>query len=181
MLIAILSHGSKDGVIFTADSTFIKVNDLWDSFVGSKCEKLIGKPKLFFVQACRGDRRDSGVIFDSKRPRLDESFDDAVDSLSEDNTFKIPTMADILVMYSTYEGHVSFRDTKDGSWFIQTVCKELQENKHDELLTILTGVNRSIAYSRQSNIREDISYHEKKQIPTLVSTLTKALHFVKKP
>jgi caspase 7 len=174
-----MTHGKRDGKIFAADGEFM-VQDLWENFIGDKCPSLIGKPKLFFVQACRGSMTDPGVLYKPKpKTRLCQS--DAVDAkaVNVDN-FVIPTLADLLVMYSTAEGFYSFRNPIDGSWFIQALCEEFRENSHEDLLLILTGVNRRVAYAKQSNVPHDDDFDAMKQMPNIVSMLTKTMYFRKK-
>src|SRR5690349_382479 len=125
-----MSHGDEDGKIFAADGLFT-VQELWSPFVGNNCSSLIGKPKLFFIQSCRGKMTDPGVLL---KPR---KMSDTVDAKRFQEYFAIPTLADLLVMYSTAEGYYSFRNPLDGSWFIQALCDELRENRNGDLLTIL--------------------------------------------
>lgn len=87
-----MSHGD-DGKIYARDLGY-PPNILWKHFTGDNCQTLAGKPKMFFIQACRGENVDDGVSIRSKTSR---------DS-SSDDIYVIPAMADILVMYSTYEG-----------------------------------------------------------------------------
>ena len=49
----IMTHGSM-GTIYGSDSNFVNIKDITDSFKEAKCPTLEGKPKLFFIQACRG-------------------------------------------------------------------------------------------------------------------------------
>jgi hypothetical protein len=100
-------------------------------------------------------------------------------SLDVDDLFVIPTLADILIMYSTSEGFYSFRNEYFGSWFIQSLIKELEENIHDDLMTILTAVNRRVAYAYQSNTTKK-EWDACKQMPNMVSMLTKILYFTAK-
>uniref|UniRef100_A0AAV2MLS8 Caspase-3 n=1 Tax=Knipowitschia caucasica TaxID=637954 RepID=A0AAV2MLS8_KNICA len=82
----ILSHG-EEGVIFGTDG-FEKLDVLTRFFKGDKCKSLVGKPKLFFIQACRGSEFDAGIEAD------------AVAS-SDSSTVRIPVEADFLYAYST--------------------------------------------------------------------------------
>lgn len=87
-------------------------------------------------------------------------------------------MADILVMYSTYPGYFSFRSVTNGSWFIQCLCEELKKRaRTNDLVTILTFVNRRMAINFESYVPKDKNLHEKKQIGVIVSTLTRLLYF----
>eukprot|EP00479_Gromia_sphaerica_P010059 TRINITY_DN447_c0_g1_i6.p1 TRINITY_DN447_c0_g1~~TRINITY_DN447_c0_g1_i6.p1 ORF type:complete len:205 (+),score=41.63 TRINITY_DN447_c0_g1_i6:479-1093(+) len=46
-------HG-EENVIKTADSESYKIEDIVDKFEPSNCKTLIGKPKIFFWDCCRG-------------------------------------------------------------------------------------------------------------------------------
>lgn len=73
-------------------------------------------------------------------------------------------------------GYYSWRNSLEGSWFIQSLCVMLKQYaKKLELMHILTRVNRKVAeFSSYSN-RPD--FHGKKQIPCIVSMLTKDFYF----
>jgi len=59
----ILSHGKEGGIICGTDfeiteNGFIRDIDVIDKFNHDNCRDLIGKPKLFFLSCCRGDKYD---------------------------------------------------------------------------------------------------------------------------
>lgn len=177
-----MTHGSQDGKVFGADGQFM-VQELWENFIGDKCPSLIGKPKLFFIQACRGSMTDPGILYKPVPKTRLRLLSDTVDArmFGGPTHFVIPTLADLLVMYSTAEGYYSFRNPADGSWFIQALCEELRENSHEDLMSILTGVNRRVAFAKQSNIPHNSDYDAMKQMPNIVSMLTKTMYFMRKP
>ena len=90
---------------------------------------------------------------------------------------KIPMEADFLVAYSTIAGYYSWRNSVNGSWFIQSLCEmlSLYGNKL-EIMQILTAVNRKVAYHYESNA-SDPAMSGKRQIPCIVTMLTKELYF----
>ncbi|XP_044305779.1 caspase-3 [Varanus komodoensis] len=156
----LLSHG-EDGLIYGTDGP-LELKMLTSIFRGDRCKTLAGKPKLFFIQACRGTELDSGIETDS--------------SPDENMCQKIPVEADFLYAYSTAPGYYSWRNSSDGSWFIQSLCIMLKQHaKKLELMQILTRVNRKVAeFSSYSN---QPGFHGKKQIPCIVSMLTKDFYF----
>lgn len=95
LLISILSHGEL-GYIYAYD-THYKLESIWNYFTASRCPSLAGKPKLFFIQACQGDRLDGGVI-------LSRTETDSADNQSM--AYKIPIHADFLIAYSTVPGKI---------------------------------------------------------------------------
>jgi len=178
-LIIVMSHG-ENGSIHAADAAY-RTEDLWRPFLGENCPTLIDKPKLFFIQACRGTKGDSGVTY------VSDNVDGMTSHAGSDETdgqitYNIPSTADILLFYSTMEGFVSFRNPQDGSWFIQNICLILEEHLKNgnelELYQFLTTVNREVAYRYQSSATNP-RFDEKKAMPNFVSTLTKT--FILKP
>ncbi len=73
-------------------------------------------------------------------------------------------------------GYYSWRNSKNGSWFIQALCKvfESDARKKQEIVAMLTKVNRKVAYEFQSNASRE-AMNRKKQIPSIVSMLTKQM------
>ena len=63
LMVAILTHG-VEGKLYGTDGKLIPVQDLITLFNGNQCPLLVGKPKIFFLQACRGESCDKGVKHD---------------------------------------------------------------------------------------------------------------------
>ncbi|XP_068570326.1 caspase-3-like [Cebidichthys violaceus] len=160
----LLSHGDE-GVIYGTDG-FEKLEDLTKNFKGDRCRSLVGKPKLFFIQACRGSDLDGGSLVET-------------DSVDAQTSERIPVEADFLYAYSTAPGYYSWRNTQNGSWFMQSLCEMLLHFRGElELMQIMTRVNRKVAlnFESASNLP---GYSGKKQIPCIVSMLTKDFYFPK--
>lgn len=196
LLISILSHGEL-GYIYAYD-THYKLESIWNYFTASRCPSLAGKPKLFFIQACQGDRLDGGITL--SRTETDSSDNQSM-------AYKIPIHADFLIAYSTvpgkwsllvartwfrftiaydnenvaFAGFYSWRNTTKGSWFMQCLCQELEQNgnKYD-LLTLLTFVNQRVAIDFESNTPDNPIMHQQKQIPCITTMLTRLLRFHEK-
>ncbi|XP_069832663.1 caspase-3-like [Dendropsophus ebraccatus] len=152
---AILSHGNECG-IFTRDKLF-ELNWLVNFFSNRNCKTLAEKPKLFFIQACRGEECDYGIETDG----ASDCANSAPQVLNE---------KDMLHVYSTPPGYVAWRNSGNGSWFIQSLCKMLQKHgKELELIKILTRVNHVVASEYESGSGG-------KEIPCIVSMLTKELY-----
>ncbi|EDW65084.1 caspase [Drosophila virilis] len=168
ILIAILSHG-KLGYIYAKDKDY-PLESILNPFTAERCPTLAGKPKLFFIQACQGDLMDPG--YHIQRP----------ESSGHDNetfmSYRIPLPADFLIASATIPGYCSWRNTVDGSWFIQSLCKELGSfGKTRDLLTQLTFVAQRIAVNYESFHSFDSMQHQRKQISCTMSTLTRILFF----
>jgi hypothetical protein len=100
----IMSHGHENGKILASDESEVNLNDLIQPFKHVKT--LAQKPKLFFVQACRG-QNDMKLIGDHD----DELQRDTISKANHDDdaNSKVPVEADFLFCYSTVDGYYSFR------------------------------------------------------------------------
>ena len=155
----ILSHGYLDGVYGT-DSKPVKINDIASLFKGNFCPTLADKPKLFFIQACRGDDEDKGVVVQK------DAKGDSDDALRH----SLPSEADFLFGYATPPGNVSWRSPRYGSWYISKLCEVFVDYApQQDLLSMLTIVNHKVseAYTTQGY----------KQCPAPVTLLRKQVWF----
>ena len=158
VLIFISSHGDEGDIVYGVDGNGITVNNVVSKFKSN--DSLANKPKLFFMQNCRGRYVDRGVdIVQADGPRT--------------APFRIPSEADVLVAFSTVDGYESYRDEAEGSWFISVLIDVLNKQAHDMNLTdLLIIVNKKVA---------EKSHRGKKQIPSFITTLRKPVYFVKRP
>ena len=168
-----LSHG-EEGKIFGTDHD-VDIEELLGMFRGNRCTSLAGKPKIFFIQACRGTSFDEPVdVVDSALSEaVTSSFEDALDASTRQT---LPSEADFLIAYSVVPGYYSWRNSTNGSWFMQAVIDIF--NKYYEqldLLTMLTLVNNSVATVESST--SDPRFNNKKQIPSCVNMLRKLVYF----
>jgi len=176
LMVIVLSHGDVDK-IYAQDRAY-KPDILWDSFTADNCPSLAGKPKIFLIQACKGDQLDGGSILHQKQSNFNTIVSDGIESKS--TYYRIPNRADFLITYSTVPGYYSWRNIASGSWFIQAFVEMLvlfSEKK--DLLTIMTLVARRIAIGFESNTSQ-IEMHMKKQVPYITSTLIRNVYLRKK-
>ena len=166
LVVCVLTHGDANCLYAKDDKYYVEY--LFDSFKSDLCKTLAGKPKIFIIQACRGDRLDNGSIINF----------DVEDSNSSD--VRIPQWADFLMAYSTIPGFYSWRNTTNGSWFIQAFVSALIEySKELDLLSIFTITNQKVAYDFESNTPNLTDFHQRKQIPMIASMLTRKVYFNK--
>lgn len=166
LIICVLTHGDSNCLYAKDDKYYAEY--IFDSFKSDVCKTLAGKPKIFIIQACRGDRLDHGSIINF----------DVEDSNSSD--VRIPQWADYIMAYSTIPGFYSWRNTTNGSWFIQAFISALLEHyKELDLLSILTITNQKVAYDFESNTPSLPDFHQRKQIPMIASMLTRKVYFNK--
>lgn len=168
LVIAVLTHGLGERYLWANDMPYF-VEKLWLPFTADKCRTLAGKPKIFFIQACRGTKLDGGVRLVS---RANTETDAGV------NAYKIPSYADFLIAYSTVEGFYSWRHPENGTWFIQCLCQELADSGSKlDLLSIMTRVSRRVALDMES-YNDLLSWqHQQKQVPSINSMLIRDVIF----
>ncbi|KAE8630548.1 hypothetical protein XENTR_v10000869 [Xenopus tropicalis] len=169
-LCVFLSHG-EDRHIYSYDS-LIDIQELTNSFKGDKCESLVGKPKIFIFQACRGEKHDNPVLPTDETDSVTLTNITEVDAAS---LYTLPAGADFIMCYSVAEGYYSHRETVNGSWYIQDLCEVLKAHAASlEFTEILTLVNRKVS-QRSVEFCNDPKAIGKKQIPCFSSMLTKKL------
>ncbi|XP_060947023.1 caspase-6-like [Limanda limanda] len=171
-LLIFLSHGENNHV-YTYDGK-IEIQDITSMFKGDKCKSLVGKPKIFILQACRGDIHDVPVMaFDAVDSEI-KTNEVVVDASA---VYTLPAGADFLMCYSVAEGYYSHRETINGSWYIQDLCELLQKFGDSlEFTELLTLVNRKVSMRSVGN-SSDRNAIGKKQVPCFASMLTKKLYF----
>ncbi|XP_062862736.1 caspase-8 [Trichomycterus rosablanca] len=166
----VLSHG-YDGGVFGVDGNKVAVKELTEPLFGHNCRSLSQKPKLFFIQACQGKNEHPADFLQS-----DSSKDSSESGIVCDAVpfiESIPAGADFLISMATLSQYVSFRDTKMGTWFIQSLCENLQKlvPSGNDLLSILTEVNRDVS-QKNADIKGN-----RKQMPKPEYTLRKKVVF----
>ncbi len=114
----ILSHG-EEGKVYGVDGHTVFIRKLMEPFNGSNSYSLAGKPKLFFIQACQGNNQQRATHVESDGPRRH------VDSDAVYVRESIPSDADFLMGMSTVPSFLSYRERKNGTWYIQALCSNL--------------------------------------------------------
>ncbi|XP_075140438.1 caspase-3-like isoform X2 [Leptodactylus fuscus] len=164
----ILSHGGK-GVVYGTDGEAVSIKELTCYFNGQKCSSLVGKPKIFFFQACQGNESDTGAQYVS---------DSSSSVYDEDATMvkSLPITADILTAFASVEDYLSLRSPIYGSIYIQNLCKVLQDPQFfkTDLTRILTEVQDMIS-KEDYQIKKNKEIMIVKQMPTYQSQLRKTL------
>uniref|UniRef100_A0A1I8GRA2 Caspase-3 n=1 Tax=Macrostomum lignano TaxID=282301 RepID=A0A1I8GRA2_9PLAT len=130
----LMAHGSHD-CIYGKNGVPCEIRNLTEKFKSSVCRSLEGKPKVFFIQACRGSRRDRAVAR-SSREQTDEAGAPVYNSAIR------PAEGDFLLCYATTPGSAAFRNIDSGSRYVQTVCEFIEKYFRElDLITIMTKVS----------------------------------------
>lgn len=166
-----MSHSDKKGIL-GVDGKSIPVDDITAKFKGNGCSQLLNKPKLFFLQACRGD-------FDNEGHYVPTT------SFPGQMLVKQPLDADFLIAFSTTKGYIFHRrfgvsepniwkagvhGSRFGSRYIQCLMQILRaHSEREDLLTMLTRVTNTMNEFDSESGGKQISYH--------LSTLRKKVYF----
>uniref|UniRef100_A0A1I8GLR6 ANK_REP_REGION domain-containing protein n=1 Tax=Macrostomum lignano TaxID=282301 RepID=A0A1I8GLR6_9PLAT len=133
----LMTHGREDCIV-GSDGKPCKIFDLTRKFQPKLCSSLAGKPKIFFIQACRGLEKDELLV---KRETIDNAG-----GRFEGTSVVYPSNSDFLIFYATPRGQVAFRDENTGSYFIQTVCELIEKYyQTEDLMSIMVRVNKRMA------------------------------------
>ncbi|XP_055722455.1 caspase-8-like isoform X2 [Salvelinus fontinalis] len=178
----ILSHGEKEGVCGT-DGTVVPTIDILSPFNGTNCSILVEKPKLFFIQACRGKDVQGGVPV-NKKPKVEGTDRELDTDDGQVQDYTLPLYSDYLVFMANVEQYVSIRNVNTGSWFIQSLCGQLGKGctGGKDIHAIITLVNAEVSKMDGKLPVKDkdgkrIGYENVKQSPDSRNTLTKTLIF----
>ncbi|VDL97252.1 unnamed protein product [Schistocephalus solidus] len=205
----IMAHGGM-GEIYGVDGSPFPLHEITSYFTADKCSTLAGKPKLFFIQACRGEEYQLGYAPPSRNsmvgclqpvPGLLRRAPPQSPSLTVSNPFEarssfveaapvpspsvsaqtvtanpdaetvsreeepavlaanlprrqrlVPTYADFLISCATKAGFKAQRDPKEGSIYVQSLCRHLEQyGRLRSLLDIITGVHREIGHGNDDD------------------------------
>ncbi|KAK6187864.1 hypothetical protein SNE40_005797 [Patella caerulea] len=176
---AISTHGDKisyndthknkvieEDIVHATDG-YIRTADILDVFSDENCKGLEGKPRLFFLQACRGDKLDPGT----------ENYDEIDGYYDKEIITRLPCRKDFLVMYATPPGFFAFRRPKQGSWFVIHLCQILSQasSEKSNLCKLLRWVTKAVGHKIESSAA-DPTFDKKKQTPCIYSMLVKDIH-----
>lgn len=111
-IVVFMSHGTTvngEHVVYCADGETINVSSIIERFNGEHSSpSLRGKPKFFIIQSCRGSDTDKGF-------QLESGVE--TDSGTPTPPTLVPKDSDMLVMKSTTDNLVSYRDRENHGLF----------------------------------------------------------------
>ncbi|EPQ14008.1 Coiled-coil domain-containing protein 105 [Myotis brandtii] len=157
--VVLMAHG-LEGQLEGEDEQMVELENLFEVLNNKNCQALRAKPKVYIVQACRGEQMDPGETVGGGN----------IEMITKDSPQTIPTYTDALHIYSTVEGYLSYRHDKEGSCFIQTLVDVFTETK-GPILELLSEVTRRMAEAEVVQEGE-----AKKMNPEVQSTLRKRLY-----
>ncbi|XP_072250156.1 caspase-2 isoform X5 [Leuresthes tenuis] len=195
-VVCLLSHG-VEGAVYGTDGQLLQLDWVFQSFDNAHCPLLQNKPKMFFVQACRGDEMDCGVEqIDGPARTLspgceqrDAGREGQGDADSRQRAdlgrprIKLPQRSDMICGFASLKGQrictAAMRNTKRGSWFIQELNTSLRLLSRDTHLSdILVQVNGRI--KEREGYAPGTAHHRCKEMSEFTSSLCKDLYLFPK-
>lgn len=161
-LVTLMSHG-ENGFIKMKNGDKVSLEDVFEMFNNKNCPALHEKPKIFIIQACRGEKKDNGI----------ETDDEPMESDDISERRRLPTFSDYFIIYPTQPDHVALRHSRNGSVMIAAMIDVFNQygNKY-HIVDFFTKVNNIV-------VRAEFYLHEEPIKVSLVmeSTLTKSVYF----
>lgn len=194
-VVTLLSHG-VDGAVYGTDGQLLQLDWVFEAFDNVHCPLLQNKPKMFFIQACRGDEMDCGVEQRDGPVRTGSPGCEQRDAGREGGQgdgdppqqrgpspgrprIKLPQRSDMICGYASLKGTAAMRNTKRGSWFIQELNAALRLRARDtHLADILVQVNGRI--KEREGFAPGTAHHRCKEMSEFTSSLCRDLHLFPK-
>ncbi|XP_026226346.1 caspase-2 isoform X5 [Anabas testudineus] len=191
-VVCLLSHG-VEGAIYGTDGQLLQLDWVFEAFDNAHCPLLQNKPKMFFIQACRGDEMDCGVEQIDGPVRTSSPSCEQRDAGREGQgdadsrqrgdmgrpRIKLPQRSDMICGFASLKGTAAMRNTKRGSWFIQELNRALRLHARDtHLADILVQVNGRI--KEREGYAPGTPHHRCKEMSEFTSSLCKDLYLFPK-
>ncbi|KAJ8005164.1 hypothetical protein DPEC_G00143800 [Dallia pectoralis] len=191
-VVCLLSHG-VEGAIYGTDGQLMELDWVFEAFDNARCPLLQNKPKMFFIQACRGEEMDCGVEMPDGPERTQspgcEQRDAGREGEGEGDSspmdergrlrVKLPQRSDMICGFASLKGTAAMRNTKRGSWFIQELNSALRLRAKDTHLSdILVQVNGRI--KDREGYAPGTLHHRCKEMSEYTSSLCKDLYLFPK-
>uniref|UniRef100_A0A7N5JM10 Caspase 2 n=1 Tax=Ailuropoda melanoleuca TaxID=9646 RepID=A0A7N5JM10_AILME len=153
-----------------------QLQEVFRLFDNASCPNLQNKPKMFFIQACRGDETDRGVDQqDGKNSRGSSECEESDASKEELLKTRLPTRSDMICGYACLRGTAAMRNTKRGSWYIEALTQVFSERACDmHVADMLVKVNALI--KEREGYAPGTEFHRCKEMSEYCSTLCRQLY-----
>nr|XP_026692232.1 uncharacterized protein LOC100177694 isoform X3 [Ciona intestinalis] len=167
----ILSHGTIGDRVYATDDHLGISENVIDPFLGSNCPDLIGKPKIFIIEACRGQNVEEAA---ETNPLLPQARSTIVPV-----KYSLPRTADVLICHPSSNGSIAYMGQ-----FLSTLSAMLKQcvlarGPEDPVycfMEILTLVNDRVAINSaamqmsttENSMRKKIVFHASTPASTII-------------
>ena len=159
LFVAVSSHGSEDAICCVDDTQISVTNEFLPLFKNDRCKALLGKPKVFLLQTCRGEKVDFEVTADY----VGEDISGAK-QLRSVHTIE----TDIILGYASVYTYSALRDFERGSWYFQAFREayfRMKSKDFCDIFRVLTLTNYLMV--------SEFEYKTRKQPSQFTSCLTR--------
>ena len=130
----ISSRGGEGDVVYGTDGGEVRVHDLVKHFTCKNCPSLAGIPKVFMIDACRGDKDESVYSLTSKS---------GSQSSGMSNTMSVTDSADVMTIFVSTRGNIAGSNKNEGSCFVQMFAQVVKKVSTDyNLVDIVLKVHK---------------------------------------
>ena len=163
VLFAFCGHG-EEGILYTSDGKSVEIEGLLDHFNSYYNPNLSGKVRLIFLDACRGDRQDRGLVI-QHGGRIERRL--------------VSGRTDILIAYSTLPGYTSQEVLTDRGYqsLWMPVLAEQLFLCNESILNVLVRVN-NIMQRKAIEILTNKKCGIHLQVHEVINTLVTPVHLV---
>ena len=168
-----MSYGDEETIESSNNCSIIIQNHIVGRFSNSSCKSMIGRPKVFLFQTCRGHEESNSVTVKSAE------------------TFTVPPdLDDLLMAFSTIPHYVAHR-LMVGSPFIRIFCEVLREHSHkldiqDMFKMVKNEMNKTdfygnkVTYEVMTGLRKQLFFKPTVNIDLTTSNQSNCEHIFKK-
>ena len=169
IVVVFSGHGTSGQQLYANDGNTFTIKDMVMLLGPRQAPHLGNTPKLFFIDACRGNFKDQGIYIPKGEVVVPKDVPvpkggNVLDSI------RVPSEGNCLIAYSTLPEHLSFESASEGGlWMSCLAQKVVTMNK--TVTDILIDVNRELI--------EKFNYDGLKEIqqPEYISQLNEPINF----
>ncbi|XP_062995573.1 caspase-3-like [Elgaria multicarinata webbii] len=160
--VSIISSHGTEGIIFDCEGQPVQLTQIFKILSPQKCHKLAGKPKIFFIQACRGEDIEHGVCLQT----------DGAGPQSDCFSHYLSIPDNTAVMFSCSPGYVSFINPWE-SMFLKALLDLLRgEERGLEVTRLMTRISWKVAYHCEAKG----THRGAKEMPCFVTNMVEAVY-----
>ena len=149
-IICIMSHGDRESIQAVDRGKVNIETDILDQFSNGACPTMIGKPKVFLFQACRGNAEDPGMLAET------------------DSLIEATVLNDAIIAFPSVPNFVAYRTSNYGSLFIKTVCDVFGEHAKTleilDLFKIVQSRLKTCTVNRGKKITTEVTFRMEKHL-----------------
>jgi len=139
LLIIICCHGVS-GEIIASDGKLVNLRELKECVNNKNAEAFRGAPKIFIINACRGDEE---IQVSGRENSFNSEIEaDVPSNIPQGILDTTNSESDFYTEYSTVDGFETYRHIEKGAYFIRALLEVWKEHFHDRTLVYLMSETR---------------------------------------